>query len=204
MRLPRDRQTVVTSCDKMYNSAKQILKASWWQSPWMALWAATGCWDCPHCSSVSSLSQHSESHTTSKSDICKTGSSNAGLQSSWGKSLSKYLSHPLLSSRSCCGLCPSENQIPSWAVASMRVAGILSHLSIKVLPSRHRWKIWSFAVSTTGTLLSSLPNVPQQDTAMTHVLFWGTEGSFRGTVPVGISFLRLGPTAICCALFVDP
>lgn len=70
----------------------------------------------------------------------------------------------------CCVLCPSENQIPSWVVASMRVAGILSHLSVKVLPWRHWWKTWSFAVFTTGTLLSSLPNVPQQDRAMTHPL----------------------------------
>lgn len=72
----------------------------------------------------------------------------------------------------CCVLCPSENQITSWAVASMTVAGDLSHFSVKVLRSRHRWKTWSFAVFTTGTLLSSLPNMPQQNRTMTHPLIF--------------------------------
>lgn len=124
---------------------------------------------------VSSLSEHSNSHRTSRPDICKTGSFGIKLQTQQLRKVIFQLSHPLLTSYSgCCYvLCPSKNQIASWAVASMRVSGDLSHLSVKVLLSRHRWKAWSFAFFfTTGTLLSSLLNMPQQNQAMTHPLIF--------------------------------
>lgn len=119
---------------------------------------------------LSVQAQHNTIHATSKTDICKTGSFNVRLQNQQLRKVIFQISES--PSGCCCVLCPSENQITSWAVASMRVAGTLSHFSVEVLPSRHRWKTWSFAVFTTGTLLSSLPNVPQQNRAMTHSLIF--------------------------------
>lgn len=87
--------------------------------------------------------------------------------------------------------------------ASVRVAGDLSHFSVKVLPTCHWWKAWSFAIFTMGTLLSSLPNMPQQNRAMTHPLIFaflrhrGLFQRLKGTAPFGVSFLRFNPTAIC-------
>lgn len=144
---------------------------------------------------VSSLSEHSNSHRTSRPDICKTGSFGIKLQTQQLRKVIFQLSHPLLTSYSgcCCVLCPSKNQITSWAVASMRVSGDLSHLSVKVLLSRHRWKAWSFAFfflqqehfshhfSTCHSRTKLWP-IPS------YLPFWGTKGFFKD--PFCISFQK--------------
>lgn len=105
--------------------------------------------------------------------------------------------------------CPQRTR-SLLSCASLRVAGDLSHFSVEVLPSCHRWKSWSFAIFTMETLLSSLPNVRQQNRAMTHPLIFaflrhrGLFQRLKGTAPFGVSFLRFNPTAsVCCSLFVD-
>lgn len=173
-----------------------------------APWAVFGCKNISLCACVISAFKHSNSHTTSKPDICKTGSFGIKLQTQQLRKVIFQLSHPLLTSYGgcCCVLYPSKNQITSWAVASMRVAGDLSHLSVKVLLSRHRWKAWSFAFFfTTGTLLSSLPNMSQQNRAMTHPLVFALLRHRRLLQRPILDFFpkMLNPTAISWPPFAD-
>lgn len=143
---------------------------------------------------VSSLSEHSNSHRTSRPDICKTGSFGIKLQTQQLRKVIFQLSHPLLTSYSgCCYvLCPSKNQIASWAVASMRVSGDLSHLSVKVLLSRHRWKAWSFAFFLQQEHFSHHFSTCHSRTKLwpipSYLPFWGTEGFFKD--PFWISFQK--------------
>lgn len=143
---------------------------------------------------VSSLSEHSNSHRTSRPDICKTGSFGIKLQTQHLRKVIFQLSHPLLTSYSgCCYvLCPSKNQIASWAVASMRVSGDLSHLSVKVLLSRHRWKAWSFAFFLQQENFSHHFSTCHSRTKLwpipSYLPFWGTEGFFKD--PFWISFQK--------------
>lgn len=113
-----------------------------------------------------------------------------------------HLSNNWVTHGCCCELCPLE--ITSWAVVSVRVAGDLSHFSLKVLPPRHQWKTWSFAFFATGTLPSSLPNVLQQSRAMTHLLILALlwhEKFFQGHSPIWGFFPKIQPKShLLCSL----
>lgn len=146
--------------------------ASSWQRPRFALWAVAGCRHSPLCVSVQ---EHQVTHNQQSWYLqnweFRRKAPTPAVEESHFPNIWVTLCSPATSG-CCCVLWPSENQITSWAVASMRVVGDLSHLSVKALPWRHWWKTWSFAVFTTGTLLSSLLNMPQQNRAMTHPLIF--------------------------------
>lgn len=146
--------------------------ASSWRRPWFTLWAVAGCRERPLCISLQERQvMHNQQKWYLQNREFRSKAPKPAVEESHFPNNWVTLCSPAASG-CCCVLCPLENRITSWAVASMRAVGDLSHLSVKALPSHHWWKTWSFAGFTIGTLLSSLPNVTRQNRAMTHPLIF--------------------------------
>lgn len=131
------------------------------------------------------------------------------FHSSWGKSLPKYLSQPLPSTARGTAACsaprrakslPGLGRAPGWlgslVTSPFKSCPGVSDERLDLLPFLQQ-EPFSHRFPTCHSRTEPWP-------ILSYLLFWGTEGSFRGTVPFGISFLRLDSTAICCAVFVDP